>query len=377
MNSFQSILDTVSGAFSKKSESVVGIDVGSAFLKVVQLKKRGGKAVLETYGELALGPYADAAVGQATSLSPDKIAEALKDIFREANVTGKKFALSIPFGSSLLSVIHMPEMNGTELARMVPIEARKYIPVPISEVVMDWWVVPSFSEPSSGDMGETLDSKKHKKIEVLVVAIHNEVIQKYKAIAEKSSFENPIYELEMFSMARSAFAGGKGPFMIMDMGAGSTKIAIVEYGIIRAQHIIGRGGQDITQAIAQSLGVNIDRAEDLKRKTGLAGESGEAKSVADTSLLTLEHIFSEANRVLLNYERTHAKVIKTVVLAGGGAILKGFYGLAKIRMETEVTYADPFAKVEAPAFLVPVLRDAGPEFAVAIGLALRALEDIS
>ena len=144
----------------KKSESVVGIDVGSAFLKVVQLKKRGGKAVLETYGELALGPYADAAVGQATSLSPDKIAEALKDIFREANVTGKKFALSIPFGSSLLSVIHMPEMNGTELARMVPIEARKYIPVPISEVVMDWWVVPSFSEPSSGDMGETPRQQK-------------------------------------------------------------------------------------------------------------------------------------------------------------------------------------------------------------------------
>ncbi|MCR4306718.1 MAG: hypothetical protein NUV42_01990, partial [Candidatus Yonathbacteria bacterium] len=72
--------------------SVVGIDIGSSFLKVVQLKKKKGKAVLETYGELALGPYADLAVGQATSLSVEKISTALKDLFREANVTAQSSA---------------------------------------------------------------------------------------------------------------------------------------------------------------------------------------------------------------------------------------------------------------------------------------------
>lgn len=371
----QSIADTVRGAFSSKSESVVGIDIGSSFLKVVQLKRRGGKAVLETYGEIALGPYAGLSVGQATSLPPEKVTEAIKDLFREANVTTKRAMISIPLSASLLSVIKMPAMDEKQLDRMIPIEARKFIPVPIGEVTMDWWIVPSSAE-SSMDSEQQAEGAG-KKIEVLVVAIHNEVLQAYKSISDKIPLPSPAYELEVFSTARSSFGNSLGPLMVMDMGAGTTKIAVVEYGIIRGQHIIGRGGQDITQGISQSLGINIARAEELKRAAGLTGKEGDQKVASDTALLTLEHIFSESNRVLLNYERTHGKTIKNVVLTGGGALLKGFLPFAQARMETEVTYADPFAKTEAPAFLAPVLREAGPEFAVAIGLALRALESAS
>ncbi len=371
----QNILDTVSGVFSKKNESVVGIDVGSAFLKVVQLKKRGGKAVLETYGEIALGPYAGVAVGQATNLSAEKIAEAIKDLFREANVTGKKTALSIPLGSTLLSLMEMPVLSDKELARMIPIEARKYIPVPISEVTMDWWIVPK----ETAGHGAPIDTKENepRKIEVLVVAVHNEVIGKYKTISAVSGFNNPVYELEVFATSRSSFGARGFPTMIVDMGAATTKLAIVEYGIIRSQHIINNGGQNITLSIAQSLGVSIERAEDLKRATGLAGISGEEKSATDAALLTLEHIFSEANRVLLNYERKNGKAIRNVVLTGGGALLKGLHDFVGRRVETDVSFADPFAKVEAPAFLAPVLRDAGPEFSVAIGLSLRMLEELA
>jgi len=371
----QTIADTVRGAFSSKSESVVGIDIGSSFLKVVQLKRRGGKAILETYGEIALGPYAGLSVGQATSLPPEKVAEAIKDLFREANVTTTRALVSIPLSASLLSVIKMPAMDEKQLDRMIPIEARKFIPVPIGEVTMDWWIVPtSSSTPSDAD---TQTEGQGKKIEVLVVAIHNEILQAYKTISDKIPLPNPAYELEVFSTARSSFGNSLGPLMVMDLGAGTTKIAVIEYGIIRGQHIIGRGGQDITQGISQSLGVNVARAEELKRAAGLMGKEGDEKVASDTALLTLEHIFSESNRVLLNYERTHGKTIKNVVLTGGGALLKGFLPFAQARMETEVTYADPFAKTEAPAFLAPVLREAGPEFAVAIGLALRALENAS
>jgi len=372
--SFQSILDTVSDVFSKKTESVVGIDVGSSFLKVVQLKKRGGKAVLETYGELALGPYANAAVGQATSLPAEKVAEALKDLFREANVTGTKFALSIPLGSSLLSLMEMPMLPDKELARMIPIEARKYIPVPIGEVTMDWWIVPK--EASAHGAADADREKGVRKLEVLVVAVHNEVIEKYKTISQTANLNNPIYELEVFAMSRSSFGSRGYTTMIIDMGAATTKIAIVEYGIIRSQHIVNSGGQSITLAIAQSLGVSAERGEELKRATGILGGEGEEKGASEAALLTLEHIFSEANRVLLNYERKQGKAIRNVVLTGGGALLKGLHNFVRERVETEVSFADPFAKVEAPAFLSPVLRDAGPEFTVAIGLALRMLEDL-
>lgn len=376
-NPFQSILDTVSGAFSKKNESVIGIDIGSAFLKVVQLKKRAGKAVLETYGELALGPYAGMSVGQATNLSAEKMAEAIKDLFRESHVTGGKAALSIPLGSSLLSLMEMPNLNDAQLARMIPIEARKYIPVPISEVTIDWWVVPHPEQGPEKKKDEGNHQSKDKdKIEVLIVAIHNDVIQKYKTIAGIVPLENPVYELEVFSTARSTFGNHGGSVMVIDFGAATTKMVIVEYGTVRSQYIVNRGSQDITQSIAQSLGISIERAEDLKRASGIVGTSGEAKQASDSALLTLEHIFSEANRVVLNYEHKYGKTIKSIVLTGGGALLQGLHNFSKQRMETDVIFADPFAKVEAPAFLSPTLRDAGPEFSVSIGLALRTLEEL-
>src|SRR3989344_8649489 len=107
----------------EKVESAVGIDIGSAFIKVVQIKSKAGKAILETYGEIALGPYAGGEIGQATNLPPEKIAEALTDLFREAGVTTKNAALSISLKSSLLSLIEVPTADGKKLNEIVPIAA--------------------------------------------------------------------------------------------------------------------------------------------------------------------------------------------------------------------------------------------------------------
>src|SRR3990167_9376293 len=126
-----------------KSSSVLGVDIGSSSLKVVQLKKQGGKAVLETYGELALGPYAGLEIGQATNLTADKITETLKDLLREAKVTTNNCGVSIPFARSLLTLVELPRReNKEEQKTVIELEARKYIPVPISEVQLDWFIVP-------------------------------------------------------------------------------------------------------------------------------------------------------------------------------------------------------------------------------------------
>ncbi|MBI2120737.1 MAG: hypothetical protein HYT94_03900 [Parcubacteria group bacterium] len=79
----QKMVESAKGLF-KKTESVIGLDIGSSFIKVIQVRKEQGRAILETYGELALGPYGGLDVGRATNLPPEKIAEAVKDLFREA-----------------------------------------------------------------------------------------------------------------------------------------------------------------------------------------------------------------------------------------------------------------------------------------------------
>ena len=199
-NPFSSFL----GSFKKKSGSVLGIDIGSSAIKVVQLRKQGPERILETYGELSLGPYASSEIGQATNLAQDKIIAALKDILKEANTTTKDSALAIAAGASLLSFIKMPDVPQKQLATMIPIEARKYIPVPIAEVSLDWWPIPKDEETVSDfEAPDASKSPDDKMIEILLVVIHNETIDSTKEIAAATNLDLSFFEIEIFSSMRS------------------------------------------------------------------------------------------------------------------------------------------------------------------------------
>ncbi len=369
-------MNFLTNLFGKKGQSVVGIDIGSSSIKVVQLRKKGGKAVLETYGELALGPYAGIEIGRATNLPMEKIAEALKDLLKEANVTTKASGISIASSSSLLSFIRMPDTDPKQLATMIPMEARKYIPVPITEVALDWSIIPrqenSFSEfekaPAPGEV------PKEKTVDVLLVVIHNDVLSHLNQISTNSGLESSFFEIEIFSSMRSVVDQNLETVMIFDMGAGSTKLYVIERGTLRASHTVNRGSQEITLALSRSLGVSVGDAEHIKRTIGISKEP-DNKNIDDVIALNLDYIFTETNRVIASFERKYNKSISKVVLTGGGSLLHGFLDIARQRFQTEVVLGDPFSKTEAPAFLEPVLKTAGPEFSVAIGVALRKLQE--
>jgi type IV pilus assembly protein PilM len=363
--------------FKKPGESVLGVDIGASSIKVVQLRKKAGKAVLETYGELALGPYAGVEIGRATALPTEKITEALLDVIKEANVTTNSAVMSIAASASLLSFIKMPEMDRKQLAEMVPIEARKYIPVPISEVALDFWPIPkdessfsAFEKPKVPGSGP-----QEKMMEILLVVIHNDVIAKMSQISASAHLDTSYFEIEVFSSMRSVVDTSLESHLLFDMGAGSTKLYIIERGILRSSHTVNRGSQEITLALSRSLGMPVGDAEHVKRTIGLSAEP-ENKAVNEVITLNLDYIFAETNRVISAYQQKYGKSISKVVLTGGGSLLKGFLDVARKRLETEVVMGDPFSKTEAPAFLEPVLRYAGPEFAVAIGAALRRLQEM-
>ncbi len=361
----------------QKSDSVIGIDIGSSSIKVVQLKKKGGKAILETYGELALGPYAQVEIGQATNLKTDKIVEALTDLMKEkeVNITTNQCGIAIPFSSSLMSIIEMPLLSYKQLASMIPLEARKYIPVPISEVTLDWSVIPKEgANPKRDDEDEKKPLDKIERTDVLLVAIHNDTISRYQEIVRKTSLDASFYEIEIFSTMRAVLEQDPAPVMIVDMGAATTKLYVVERGIVRTSHTVNRGSQDITTTISKSLGIPIKDAELMKRGVGAVPQDG--VDIREIVSLSLTYIFSEANQVILNYQRKYNKTLSRVILVGGGSALRGITDLAQKNFQIEVIAGNPFAKTEAPAFLEPILRDTGPEFAVAVGLALRRLQEL-
>lgn len=297
----------IQNLFKKQEDSVIGVDVGSSSIKVVQLRKKKGRAVLETYGELALGPYAGLSIGQVTNLPADKIAEAIKDVIRESNVTTNAAGVSIPFKSSLVSLIDLPAADPKTLQEMIPLEARKYIPVPISEVTMDWWVVPTDNSHEL-DFVEGVDEENNQlhgdtqKVQVLVVSIHNDVLTTYSSIVRDAGLDTSFFEIEMFSSTRALLTGETNPVMIFDMGASSTKIYILERGVVKYSHIINKGSQEISMSISKGLNIPFDRAEHMKRNLG-SGNATEEKDVYEILSLTLDYIFSEANSVILNYQR--------------------------------------------------------------------------
>jgi type IV pilus assembly protein PilM len=370
-----SFMDKISSMFGSKSPSVLGIDLGSSAIKVVQIKKKHGRTVLETYGELALGPYAGIEIGRATSLSNDKIIEALKDILHEAKTTTNACGVALPLSSSLISFISLPPIGDKHISEVISLEARKYIPVPINEVMLDWSVIPREDSYASEDSNNASAEKAKEGQDVLVVAISNEYISNYQNIMAGSALAPSFYEIELFSSIRASLDQGLQAVMILDMGAQSTKLYIVERGLLRASHIINKGSQDLTLALSKAMSIPVVQAETMKRSYGLSG-GDEYKDQKEIITVNLDYMFYEANAVLLNYEKKYHKNISKVILTGGGVLLKGFAELAKSSFQSEVIYANPFGKMETPAFLSDQLSTAGPEFAVAIGAALRRLSEL-
>jgi type IV pilus assembly protein PilM len=365
-----------SSLFSKEAKSVIGVDIGTSSVKVVQLRLEKGHVILETYGAIALGPYAGVEIGRATSLPAEKIVEAIKDVIREANVTTTDAAIAIPYSSSLVSIIKLPGAVEKQLATIMPIEARKYIPVPINEVLLDWFVVSDAKKVADG------------KIDVLLVAIHNETIAKFREIGSGAALVPGFFEIEVFSAVRAALDHGLAPVAVIDMGAATTKFYVVERGLIRESHIINHGGQDLTLNASRALGLTVTQAEERKRKYGLSGEgpsqapgtslpAGQAGADIKHSFeLSLAPMISELTRTITSWEMRTNQTLNALVLTGGGATLRGLKEFMQSKVSTEIRLADPFAKTQAPAFLEGILKDAGPDFSVAVGLALRRLQEL-
>ncbi|MBI2627975.1 MAG: type IV pilus assembly protein PilM [Candidatus Niyogibacteria bacterium] len=358
-----------SDLWQKKGESILGVDFGFSSLKIVQLRKEKERAVLETYGELSVSHYADIGVGQAAILSEDKKTEMLKDLFKESGAKAEKVVSSISLKNSFVITIELPKMADRDLAQAIPYEARRYIPVPITEVEMDWWVLP---EEYNAEEKRPDEKLKKEMIRALLVVIHKDILTRQRSFFTNANLKSIAFEVEIFSMVRSSLGRELTPILLIDLGASSTKMAIVDYGIVRVAHSLDKGGQDISEVLSRSLNIDFSRAEKIKRETGLSDQP-EHREIKEVISPILDYIFSEAASFSLNYRVKYGRSVSRVALTGGGALMKGIKDFSINKFGLEVSLADPFAKLEYPAFLEPALKEIGPNFATAIGLALRGL----
>ena len=348
-------------AFSGRPSRVVGIDIGISSSKVVQLKYENERAVLETYGELLNGQYFKGTEGLGGGFLrylDNDVAALLKDVMKESNIVTKDAVVAIPATSSFVTTLSFPVIPRKEIEEAIPYEARKYIPISISEVVLDWEI---FDQQNNED-----------KVEVLLVAVPREMIEKLKRIATLANINLKALEVETFSLVRSLVVNDSTPTAIINLGSQSTTICMVDKGKLKVSHNLSRGSQELTNALQRGMGIDKDRAESIKKDTGLS-DKPEEKEITSISSPLVDVLFAEIERMISMQNRKTSRKIQKINLTGGGSNLKGIVDYASIKLGLEVTKGNPFSRLVTPAFLQPVLRELAPSFSVAVGLALHEI----
>jgi type IV pilus assembly protein PilM len=355
------------GIFGNKPKSFLGIDIGTSSIKVVQLRKIEDKFKLETYGEISTVGYVERLNEsfQSTSLkSLEGITrEMVKLALDKAKVDAKNVVMAVPVFSSFTSVIEMPEMADKELDRAIEFEARKYIPIPSTEVVLDWKII------DSGIIKDGVSEKPFKGKRIFLIAVPKEVVNKYIRIAESLDLKINALELESFSFARSLTFNETGPVCVLDIGARATSFTIIDKGIVQMSHGLDIAGAEMTRILASSLGVAFKRAEDFKLAHGI--DHSDSEEMKESLMTLVDEILTESERIINDYKVKTGRKIEKLILNGGSARMEGLKEYAEKKLNVKTSIADPWSRIVYPANLKKVLEELGPEFSVAVGAAMR------
>jgi len=338
----------------------VGIDFGSSSIKVVELEDRGGVLTLTTYGELHTGPYDERAVGEIIVLDSKKERQAVIDLLRESAVKAKDTVYCIPLSGSFITVFNLEtDAKNEDVSSRIRVEARKYIPIPIANVVLDWVVIESIKID---------DVIKHT---ILLVAIQSEIVKRITALRSSTGLGFEPNEIECFSTIRSVYVPphNEAEQIILDFGAGTTKIYILREGMLVRMHRVRGGSASCTEEYASKNSISFEEAESIKVSLTLNEKNFiEYQKIYHN---TFSRVLSEVTQVIKSYEKDTDITIEHVTLTGGGALFPGFDSYVANTLQRQARLAQPFESVAYPAFMEDTLRAIGPSYSTALGAALR------
>ncbi len=345
-----------------KEHSFLGVDIGTSSIKIVQLTKHKNTYKLDTYGEIQFFDKGskEELEEQSLKMLDDQVADLLKSIVKETGAKAKKASMAVPVFSSFSTIMEMPDLEKNELKKAIEFQARQYVPAPIDQLTLSSVIV----KREDGQQG------KKGKIQVLLVAIPNEVKLKYTNIASLSGLELMALEMETFPMARSILKGRKDTVLIVDIGLKSTNYCIADEGFVKLSHNYDISGASLTQAFLDFAGGDYKKAENLKKTMGLKMTPGQMEAASDI-FGYINSIIIEADRIMNEFFNKNAKRVQSVVLSGGSAWMPGLLEYFQDKLNVNVSVANPFAGLVYPKELEETLKEIGPSFAIAIGLAMR------
>jgi type IV pilus assembly protein PilM len=344
-------------------QSYVGVEIGSSGVKVVQLGLDTQRPRLMTYGYIEQPMDI---IKNDSAASRDAAVSALKTVLRESRVSTDKAVAALPSFTVFSSIISLPMMSKKELNSAVRWEAKKFVPMPIDELVLDWKLLKESGEPKPA-------TQAPKNLRVLITAAPKSLVRRYIDIFKASGLQITNLETEALALERSLIGTDPAPVMIVDIGAMATNIAVVVDGIPLVNRSIDVGGNTMTKSIAQSMNIDTQRAEQFKRDFGISSGQSSVSQVPKTIEFVISSIINEIRFVLNLYRTQGTGPIQRIVLSGGSSVLVNLPGYLEKTLSIKTFVGDPWARIVYPTELKPVLNEIAPRFSVAIGLAMREL----
>ena len=365
--------------FSSK-QSYLGVDIGGSSIKAVELRSDNGRPTLVTYG---FAEKRSDLLKNSVSAEMQAIVEALRQIVKSARVSTRLAVTSLPSFTVFSSIISLPQMSRKELMSAVKWEAKKFVPMPVDEMILDWEVLKEDSlaaKVAGANVAKPADAKTEpapgasKDMKVLLTAAPKNLVQRYMEIFKAADLQLVALETEAFALERSLIGHDKAPIMIVDIGAVATDIVVFSEGIPMLTRSIDVGGDTITKTIASTLRVSNERAEQFKRDFFISTQGTSESNIPKAIEFVVNSITNEIRYVLNLYQNqgTHRNIDK-IILGGGSAFLTNLPEYFTKLLNIRTYIGDPWARVSYPVELKPVWNEIGPRFAVAVGLGLRQL----
>ncbi len=349
-----------------KSKGLVGVDIGSSAIKVVELKP-GGKGGNEyQLTNLGLEPLPPEAIVDGAIMDSGAVIDAIQRLFTAQKIKTNDVATSVSGNAVIVKKISLPQMTTEELAESIHWEAEQYIPFDIQDVSLDYEVV------EGGGSGGNMD--------VLLVAVKKDKIGDYTSAISQAGKNPAIVDVDVFAL-QNCYEVNYGidagrVVALLNVGASIMNINITKGATSIFNRDIAVGGNQYTDAIQKDLNLSFDQAEALKK--GAQVEGANPDSLPPILQAVSENIALEIQKTFDFFKATSSEDrIDRIFLSGGTAKVKGLQELLADRFDAGVELLNPFNSVtyNPRDFDPDFISDIGPSAAIAVGLAARKVGD--
>lgn len=377
-------------AFFGTPNGYVGLDIGTSSLKAVELINRRKAIEVSTYAEANVPNLLLDPPGGDIDAGIKKLAQVVVEMFDAAGVSTDAVVAALPNSIVFSTVITLPTMPEKDIEKAIHFAARDVVPADINEMFLGWSRI---GELPHMDDGQTSNARaesevnaaqketagmpsisatlSNKNVPIFITAAPKNIVERYTQLMVEAKLDLVALEVETFPLVRSLLTGETDSAIICDIGDRATTYHLIDHGTPRISHTIDYGGLDITKVIAAATGSTLSQANAHKVEYGLLPTAPEP--IKQAIKQAVSKLTAQAERLFDMHRDNTGQAITKTVLIGGGAKLKGLADVWSEALGHRAAIGNPWRGLTYPPQLEPRLKELGPTFGVAVGLAHRQL----